>query len=165
MTIRVREATRDDATLILDFIRALAAYEKLSHEVTASAADIEARLFCEAPKVFCLIAEAAGVPCGFALYFFNFSTFLGRHGVYLEDLYVNEAFRGAGAGKALLAALARIAVENECGRLEWQVLDWNAPSIAFYKSLGATPMDEWTVFRLTGAPLRALAGAASGDAP
>ena len=158
MTLNIRKAEREDAALILRFIGELAVYEKLADDVVASVDDIERALFCENPKVFALIAEWEGAPCGFALYFFNFSTFLGRHGVYLEDLFVRETHRGKGIGKALLARLAAIAVENDCGRLEWSVLDWNAPSIAVYKSLGAVPMDEWTVYRMTGPALVDLAG-------
>ncbi len=157
MGLSIREAVPGDEATILGFIKHLAAYEKLSHEVVASEDHLRASLFCEHPKVFALIAEVDGVPCGFALYFFNYSTFLGRHGVYLEDLYVAPEHRGAGAGKALLARLAQIARDNDCGRLEWWVLDWNEPAIDFYKSLNAQAMDEWTVFRLTGAPLEALA--------
>lgn len=157
MSVKVRRAAKGDEALILGFIRDLAEYEKLSHEVVATEAHLDATLFCEAPRAFALIAEYEGAAVGFALYFFNYSTFLGKHGLYLEDLFVRESARGAGAGKALLAALARIAVENDCGRMEWSVLDWNAPSIAFYKSLGAAPMDEWTVYRLTGPSLTALA--------
>ena len=160
MTISIRKAEKGDEALILGFIRELAAYEKLAHEAVATPADLTHTLFCEDPKVFALIAELEGEPVGFALYFFSFSTFLGKHGIYLEDLYVKEAYRGGGAGKALLAALARIAKQNDCGRLEWSVLDWNAPSIAFYKSLGAEPMDEWTAYRLTGDALEALGRAA-----
>jgi GNAT superfamily N-acetyltransferase len=161
MSISIRNAVKGDEALILGFIRELAAYEKLSHEAVATPDHLTRTLFCDNPKAFALIAEQDGAPVGFALYFFNYSTFLGKHGIYLEDLYVKEDRRGAGAGKALLAELARIAVENDCGRLEWSVLDWNAPSIAFYKSLGAAPMDEWTVYRLTGDALSDLAGAAS----
>ena len=157
MTIRIREAERRDAGLSLEFIKALAVYEKLEAEVTATRADIEGRLFCDGAKVHCLIAEDDGTPCGFALYFFNFSTFLGRHGIYLEDLFVNEDARGSGVGTALLSALAARAVGAGCGRLEWSVLDWNAPSIGFYKSLGAQAMDGWTVYRLTGDALERLA--------
>lgn len=161
MSLSVRKAAPGDEALILGFIRELADYEKLSHEVVATPAHLTKTLFCENPKAFALVAELDGEAIGFALYFFNYSTFLGRHGLYLEDLYVQAAHRGAGAGKALLAALAKIAVENDCGRLEWSVLDWNAPSIAFYKSLGAAAMDEWTVYRLTGAALGALAKTAA----
>ncbi len=161
MSVSVRNAGRGDEALILGFIKELAEYEKLAHEAVATPDQLARTLFCDNPKVFALIAEQDGAPVGFALYFFNFSTFLGKHGIYLEDLYVKESCRGAGAGKALLAELARIAVENDCGRLEWSVLDWNAPSIAFYKSLGAAPMDEWTVYRLAGEGLADLARAAS----
>jgi GNAT superfamily N-acetyltransferase len=157
MSLAVRKAAPGDEALILGFIRELADYEKLSDEVVATPAHLTKTLFCENPKAFALVAELDGEAIGFALYFFNYSTFLGRHGLYLEDLYVQAAHRGVGAGKALLAALAKVAVDNECGRMEWSVLDWNAPSIAFYKSLGAVPMDEWTVYRLTGAALGALA--------
>lgn len=157
MNLTIRNAARGDAPLILDFIRDLALYERLADAVVASVADIDRALFGDHPKAFALIAEWDGAPCGFALYFFNFSTFAGRHGVYLEDLFVPESHRGRGVGKALLARLARIAADNDCARLEWSVLDWNAPSIAFYRSLGAAPMDEWTVYRLAGAALAALA--------
>jgi len=160
MSIEIRRAAPGDESLILSFIRDLADYEKLAHEVVATEAHLTRTLFCDAPKAFALIASADGEPIGFALYFFNFSTFLGKHGLYLEDLFVRKSARGMGAGKALLAALAQIALENDCGRMEWSVLDWNAPSIAFYKSLGAKPMDEWTVYRLTGAALSDLARAA-----
>ncbi|WP_428409916.1 N-acetyltransferase family protein [Hyphococcus sp.] len=157
MNLTIRPAVPGDESLILGFIRELAAYEKLSHEVVATDEHLSRTLFSETPKVFALIAEDEGEAIGFALYFFNYSTFLGKHGLYLEDLYVRESARGAGAGKALLSALARVALENDCGRMEWSVLDWNAPAIAFYKSLGAAPMDEWTVYRLTGASLEHLA--------
>jgi GNAT superfamily N-acetyltransferase len=157
MTLTIRNAVRGDEQLILEFIRELAAYERLAHEAVAGAADLERALFSETPKVFALIAEWDGAPAGFALYFFNFSTFVGRHGVYLEDLFVRETRRGKGIGKALLARLARIAKENDCGRFEWSVLDWNAPSITFYKSLGAIAMEEWTIYRLAGDALDRLA--------
>jgi GNAT superfamily N-acetyltransferase len=156
-TLTIREAVPGDEALILQFIGELAAYEKLAHEAVASEGDLSATLFADNPKVFALIAETNGAACGFALYFFNYSTFLGRHGLYLEDLYVSPAARGAGAGKALLARLAKIAQDHNCGRLEWWVLDWNAPAIAFYKSLGAEAMSEWTVNRLTGPALDNLA--------
>ena len=158
MTVTIRNAEKTDAALVLQFIRDLAVYEKLADAAVATVGDIERALFADNPKVFALIGEWKGEPCGLALYLFNFSTFLGKHGVYLEDLFVRESHRGFGVGKALLARLARIAKENECGRLEWSVLDWNAPSIAFYKSLGAVPMDEWTVYRMTGKALDDLAG-------
>lgn len=157
MTLVVRSAQQEDAALVLELIRDLAVYEKLRDEAVATESDIRAALFGPDPKAFALIAEWDGAPCGFALWFFNFSTFLGRHGVYLEDLFVKESHRGRGVGKALLARLAAIARERRCGRLEWSVLDWNAPSIAFYKSLGAKAMDEWTVYRLTGEALAQLA--------
>jgi len=157
MTLHIREAAPGDEALILGFIRELAAYEKLSHEVVASEKHLSETLFADKPKVFALIAEIDGAPCGFALYFFNYSTFLGRHGLYLEDLYVSPDQRGAGAGKALLARLAKIAKEQDCGRLEWSVLDWNEPAIAFYKSLDAEAMNGWTVYRLTGDALGRMA--------
>lgn len=160
MTVSIRQAAPGDEAIVLGFIQDLAAYEKLSHEVVATADDLTQSLFCQAPKVFALIAESGGDAIGFALYFFNYSTFLGKHGLYLEDLYVRPDQRGRGAGKALLAALADDAVKNDCGRMEWSVLDWNAPSIEFYKSLGAQAMDEWTVYRLTGNALSVLAAKA-----
>ncbi|MEK7264752.1 MAG: GNAT family N-acetyltransferase [Pseudomonadota bacterium] len=158
MNLTLRSAVTGDAPVILQFISDLAAYEKLADAAVASAADIDRALFCANPKAFALIAEWEGKPCGLALYFFNFSTFLGKHGVYLEDLFVPEKYRGKGIGKALLVRLAQIARENDCGRLEWSVLDWNAPAIEFYKSLGAVAMDEWTIYRLTGDALSGLAG-------
>lgn len=157
MSFTIREAKPGDEAVVLGFIRELAEYEKLLHEAIASEADIRKTLFAPSPKVFALIAEDETGPCGFAVYFFNYSTFLGKHGLYLEDLYVSPKKRGSGMGKALLARLAAIAEENDCGRLEWVVLNWNAPSIAFYKSLGAEPMDEWTTYRLTGDALSNLA--------
>ena len=156
MSATIRPATPADAALIHAFICELAEYEKLSHDVTASEADIARSLFCENPRVFCDIAEWNGEAAGFALWFYNFSTFRGAHGIYLEDLFVRPHFRGHGLGKALLKNLAQRAVREGCARVEWAVLDWNAPSIAFYRSLGAMPMDEWTVFRLTGEALEKL---------
>ena len=155
--LSIRPAKSVDAALILAFIRDLAEYEKLARDVTATEADVRAKLFGESPRVFCHIAEVDGEAAGFAVWFFNFSTFLGKHGLYLEDLFVRPRFRGMGVGKALLAHLARHAVAEGCGRLEWWVLDWNAPAIEFYKSLGAVPMSDWTVFRLTGDTLERLA--------
>jgi GNAT superfamily N-acetyltransferase len=160
MSLVIREARPGDEALILGFIRELAEYEKLSDAVVATPAHLTKTLFADNPKAFALIAESGGEPVGFALYFFNFSTFLGKHGLYLEDLYVRENRRGEGAGKALLARLAQIAIENDCGRMEWWVLDWNAPAIAFYKSLGAEAMDAWTVYRMTGEALSRLASSA-----
>jgi GNAT superfamily N-acetyltransferase len=160
MSLVIREARPGDEALILGFIRELAEYEKLSADVVATPAHLTKTLFADNAKAFALIAETGGEPVGFALYFFNFSTFLGKHGLYLEDLYVRESRRGEGAGKALLARLAQIALENDCGRMEWSVLDWNAPSIAFYKALGAQAMDAWTVYRMTGEALSKLAASA-----
>ncbi len=154
---RVREASGEDVPLILSFIRELAAYEKLSHEVVATEEALQESLFGERRYAEVLIAEHDGAPAGFALFFHNFSTFLGKPGIYLEDLYVNPAFRGAGIGKKLLVSLASLAKRRGCGRLEWWVLDWNEPSIGFYMSLGATAMDDWTVYRVTGAALEDLA--------
>ena len=154
--LRLRPATQADAALVMSFIRDLAEYEKLLDDVIATPDDIAKALFAPQPKVFCDIAEWDGAPAGFALWFYNFSTFRGRHGIYLEDLFVKPAFRGHGLGKALLVNLARRAVREGCARVEWSVLDWNEPSIKFYKSLGAVPMDEWTIFRLTGDALQLL---------
>ncbi len=152
----IRPATRQDAAQVFAFIRDLAEYEKLLDDVIATPDDIERALFAPQPRVFCDIAEWDGKPAGFALWFYNFSTFRGRHGIYLEDLFVKPAFRGNGIGKALLVGLAQRAVREGCARVEWSVLDWNEPSINFYKSLGAVPMDEWTIFRLTGDALQSL---------
>lgn len=157
MSVLIRKAQPGDESVVIGFIRELAEYEKLSSEVSATPEHLTRTLFAEDPKVFALIAERDGRPIGFALYFFNYSTFLGMHGLYLEDLYVRETERGTGAGTALLAELAQIAVSQNCGRMEWSVLDWNTPSIDFYKSLGAEAMDEWTVYRLTGDALTGLA--------
>lgn len=156
MTVIVRPAVPPDTALILGFIRDLAEYERLAHEAVASEADIASALFTPHPRAFCDIAEADGAPVGIALWFYNFSTFTGRHGIWLEDLFVQPAARGMGAGKALLAALARRCVGEGLTRLEWSVLDWNAPSIAFYDSLGAAAMDEWTTRRLSGEALARL---------
>ena len=152
--LNIRAAERGDTALILDLIRGLAEYEKLSHEVVATPELLEKWLFGERPVAEVLIAEWEGAPRGFALFFHNFSTFLGLPGFYLEDLFVQPEFRGRGIGKALLLRLARLAVERGYGRVEWSVLDWNEPAIQFYKSLGAKPMDEWTIFRLTGDSLQ-----------
>jgi GNAT superfamily N-acetyltransferase len=158
MTISIRSAVRDDADLILGFICALSEYEKLRHEVRADAMMLDEHLFGTHPMAEVLIGEIDGVPCGFALFFHNFSTFEGKPGLYLEDLFVEPEARGSGLGKALLAKLAGLALERGCARMEWSVLDWNEPAIAFYRSIGAKPMDEWTVQRLDGAALRQLAG-------
>lgn len=153
----IRPATPADVPLILQFIQELAEYEKLTHEVCATEAQLQATLFGTRPVAEVVIASAAGEPVGFAVFFANYSTFLGRPGLYLEDLFVRPAARGKGIGRALLEYLARLTVERGWGRLEWRVLDWNAPSIAFYKKLGAEPLDDWTVFRVTGDALRLLA--------
>jgi diamine N-acetyltransferase len=153
----VREAHPADAALVFEFIKALAEYEKLAGEVVTNEAEVAAKLSGPNPRVFCDIAEWDGAPAGFALWFYNFSTFRGRHGIYLEDLFVKPQMRGHGIGKALLANLAKRAVATDCARVEWSVLDWNTLSIDFYKALGAVPMDEWTIFRLTGDALNALA--------
>ncbi|MDX2211014.1 MAG: GNAT family N-acetyltransferase [Sphingopyxis sp.] len=158
MTLAIRPATRADLPLIAQFIRDLAAYEKLSHEVRFDEAVLAERLFGPRPYAEVIIGEIDGAPQGFALFFHNFSTFEGRPGIYLEDLFVRPEARGSGLGKALLAHLAKLAVERDCARLEWWVLDWNSPSIGFYQSLGARLMDEWTVMRVDGAALTRLAG-------
>jgi GNAT superfamily N-acetyltransferase len=155
--MRIRTAVPADAPLILALIRELAEYERLSHEVDANEGMIAAALFTRSPRVFCEIAEWEGEPAGFALWFYSFSTFRGRHGLYLEDLFVRPVFRGKGIGKALLAGLARRCAEEGLPRLEWGVLDWNEPSIAFYRSLGALALDGWTKNRLEGAALARLA--------
>ena len=160
MALAIRPATPDDLPLIAELIRALADYEKLAHEVRFDEATLGEKLFGPRPYAHVLLGEIDGAPMGFALFFHNISTFEGRPGIYLEDLFVRPEARGLGLGKALLAELARIAVERGCARLEWWVLDWNAPSIGFYRSLGARPMDEWTVMRVDGAALEALAAGA-----
>jgi GNAT superfamily N-acetyltransferase len=157
MTVSIRPATPEDLDLIIGFIRALADYEKLQDTVRLDRLLLGCHLFGERPMAEVLIGQIDGVPRGFALFFHNFSTFVGKPGIYLEDLFVDPDARGAGLGKALLAELARLAMTRGCARLEWSVLDWNTPSINFYKALGAKPMDEWTVFRLDGDELEALA--------
>ena len=151
-----RFAERKDAALILEFIKGLAEYEKLSDEVVATPETLEEWIF-DRQKAEVIFALHDGVEVGFALFFHNFSTFLGRAGLYLEDLFVKPAYRGRGYGKGLLSLLARIAVKRGCGRLEWVCLDWNKPSIDFYKSLGAMPMEDWTIYRIAGDTLTALA--------
>lgn len=155
-TASIRFATGADAPVILRFIRALAEYEKLAHECIATEEALRATLFGDRPYAEVLLIEEGGAAHGFALFFHNYSTFLARPGIYLEDLFVDPAQRGKGYGKALLAKLAEIALARGCGRLEWSVLDWNKPSIDFYLSLGARPMEEWTVYRLDGDALEAL---------
>jgi GNAT superfamily N-acetyltransferase len=157
MSVNIRRARPDEAGLVLSLIRELADYEKLAHEVEASEAMIAEALFAEHPRLFCEIAEWNGEVAGFAVWFNNFSTFSGRPGIYLEDLFVRPALRGKGIGKALLAHLASECVMKGWSRLQWSVLDWNTPSIAFYKSLGAVLMDEWTVCRVNGQALERLA--------
>jgi GNAT superfamily N-acetyltransferase len=155
--VTVRFAVAEDVPVILAMIRELAEYERLSHEVVADEALLQRSLFGDRRVAEVLIAEERGTPLAFALFFHNFSTFLGRPGIYLEDIYVRPPARGRGIGRALLTLLARIAVERGCGRMEWSVLDWNEPAIGFYRKLGATAMDTWTVFRLTGSALEDLA--------
>lgn len=157
MSVAIRFATRDDAPLVAELIRGLAKYEKLEHEVMMTEDVLVRNLFGTRPYAEALIAEQDGSAVGFALFFHNFSTFLGLPGIYLEDLFVVPGNRGGGVGRALLERLAQIAVERGCGRLEWAVLDWNRDAIGFYERLGARPNDEWTVYRLTGDALRALA--------
>jgi GNAT superfamily N-acetyltransferase len=158
MTLRVRNAERRDVAVIASLIRQLSRYEKLEHEVTMNESKLERALFGERPYAETILAEEDGEPVGFALFFHNFSTFLAQPGLYLEDLYVLESRRRAGIGKALLTRLAEIAVERNCGRMEWAVLDWNMDAIGFYERLGAKPNSDWTVYRLAGEPLRRLAG-------
>ncbi len=155
--LRIVPAAKSDVPLVLALIKELAEYERLSHEVTATEELLAETLFGERPYAEVLLAFYDNQPVGYALFFHSYSTFLGRPGIYLEDLFVRPPFRGKGFGKALLASLARIASERKCGRLEWAVLNWNEPAIGFYRSLGAKPMDTWTVYRLTGEPLAALA--------
>ena len=155
--IQIRPATAADVPRILEFIRELAVYERLADQVVATEADLAAALFGTRPYAEVLLGCLDGEPVGFALFFHNFSTFLGRPGVYLEDLFVRPQARGAGVGRALLAQLARTALERGCGRLDWSVLDWNAPSIGFYQSLGATALEDWITYRLAGAALQKLA--------
>ena len=160
----IRSAKEEDVPLILSFIRGIANYEKLSHEVVATEELLREWLF-EKKVAECLFVLEDGREVGFALFFHNFSTFLGRAGIYLEDLYVVPECRGHGAGKALLLRLGQIARERGCGRMEWSCLDWNQPSIDFYLSMGAVPMSEWTTYRVTGSALAALAAAGDGGSP
>ena len=155
--LSIRPATIDDVPLIRALIAELAEYERLADAAVATDDDLRAQLFGAQPAAEVLIGEVDGQAAGFALFFHNFSTFLGKRGLYLEDLFVRPAFRGSGLGRHLMASLARIAVQRDCGRFEWSVLDWNAPAIGFYRTLGAVGMDEWTVQRLEGEALHALA--------
>ena len=158
MTISIRPATPNDVPTVAFLIRALSQYEKLEHEVTMTEDRLRATMFGPRPYAEALLAEDDGKPVGFALFFHNYSTFLAQPGLYLEDLYVPESHRGKGIGKSLLVQLAKIAVERNCGRLEWAVLDWNVDAIGFYEKLGAKPNSEWTVYRLTDDSLNGLAG-------
>ena len=156
--VTLRPATRADVPVILELIRGLADYERLADECVATEAALTETLFGARPQAEVIVALADGTPAGFALFFHNYSTFLARRGIYLEDLFVKPEFRGRGIGKALLAHLAGVALARGCGRLEWSVLDWNTDAIRFYGSLGAKAMDEWTVYRVTGPALAELAG-------
>ena len=156
--VTIRPATRGDVPVILELIQGLAEYEKLAQECVATEAALDETLFGARPQAEVIIALADGTPAGFALFFPNYSTFLAKQGLYLEDLFVKPAFRGRGIGKALLVHLAQLAVSRRCGRLEWSVLDWNEDAIRFYESLRAKAMDEWTVYRVTGPALEQLAG-------
>jgi len=156
----IRPARPDDVPVILDLIRGLAAYEKLEHKVEATEDGIAAALFGASPRVFCDLAEAEDQVAGFAMWFYTFSTFVGRHGIYLEDLFVRPEFRGKGIGKELIRNLARRCVAENLGRFEWSVLDWNEPAIQFYRAQGARLLDDWTMCRVEGDALQAL-----GDAP
>lgn len=158
----IRDATRGDTGDLLRLVRALAAYEKEPDAVEATEADLERALFCPHPKVFAVVAQADGATVGMALYFLSFSTWTGRHSLYLEDLFVEPGHRGRGLGRALLTDLARRAEELDCARMEWSVLDWNQPAIDFYLSMGARPMDDWTVYRLSGQALARAAALAPG---
>ncbi len=157
MSITIRPAVKTDSALIFAFVSELAHYEKLSKEVDATPEAIAPMLFCPEPRVFCDIAEWSGEAAGFALWFLNFSSFRGRHGIYLEDIFVRPAYRKKGIGKALLARLAKLCVDEGWTRFEWAVLDWNKPSIDFYRSIGATVMDEWRICRLSGTALASFA--------
>ena len=155
--ITIREATKKDSNIILGFIKELAKYEKAENEVIATESSIANSLFNSGSSTKAIICEKNGTPIGFAGYFFNYTTWHGRHGLYLEDLYVSATERGSGAGKSLLKYLAQLAVSKGCGRFEWSVIDWNQPAIKFYDSLGAKPQNEWITYRLSGEELRNLA--------
>jgi diamine N-acetyltransferase len=157
VSITIRAAGQADATLIFALVCELADYENLQSEVIAAPETLAAALFAPQPRLFCDIAEWNGEPAGFSVWFLNFSTFRGRHGLYVEDLFVRPALRGNGIGKALMARLAKLCVEQGLARFEWAVLDWNAPGIAFYRSIGATVMDDWRICRLTGKALQGFA--------
>lgn len=157
MNLELRPPTPEEAHLVVGFIQELAEYEKLAHECVITEDDVREALFRDKPYADCRLAILDGKAVGFCLFFYNFSTFLGKPGLYLEDLYVKPEYRNAGIGKRILSHLAQVAIEKDCGRFEWSVLDWNEPSIAFYRKIGAVPMDEWTVQRVTGDALLALA--------
>jgi len=156
--IEIRQATSDDAERILAFVKELAVYERAEREVTATVEDIRKSLFHNNATTNCVIGSIDNVEVGFAVYFFNYSTWLGRHGLYLEDLYVTPEFRNAGVGKALLKHLAKVAISHNCGRFEWSVLDWNEPAIRFYEGIGAEAQDDWVTYRLAGSALERFAG-------
>jgi len=155
--IEIRNATIEDSALILKFVTELAIYEKAEHEVKATQCDIQESLFGSDSNTKAVICHIDNKPVGFAVYFFNYSTWLGKHGLYLEDLYVSSEYRGSGAGKAMLKYLAKIALAKKCGRFEWRVLDWNEPAIKFYQSIGAKPQSEWVGYRLAGDSLEKFA--------
>jgi len=155
--IQTREATVEDSSLILQFVKELAAYERAGSEVAATVKDIQKSIFSADSTVHVLVCSINEEPVGFAVYFYNYSTWLGKNGLYLEDLYVSPKYRGRGAGKTLLRHLAKIAVSKDCGRFEWSVLDWNEPAMKFYESFGAKPQSEWIVYRLAGEALRDFA--------
>jgi GNAT superfamily N-acetyltransferase len=156
--IEIRSARPSETDLVLSLVRELAEYERLLPDCVATEEQVGETLFSQHPRAFCEIAECDGEPAGFAIWFYNYSTFRAKHGIYLEDLFVRPAYRGRGLGKALLVHLARWALQDGCARFEWSVLNWNEPSIAFYKALGAKPMTEWTAYRVDGEPLERLAG-------
>lgn len=155
-TLEIRQAAQEDVPLILSLIKELADYEKLLHEVTATENDLRESLFGPRPYAEVLLAFHGGEPAAYALFFHNYSTFLGRQGMYVEDLYVRPRLRACGIGKAMLQRVARLALERGCGRLEWSVLDWNQPAIDFYTTIGAVPMEDWTIYRLVGKALDAF---------
>jgi len=155
---KIRKATLSDNQIILSFIRELAAYEQLADQVVATVEDIDATLFCDNPKAEVLILEVDDHPAGFALFFHNYSTFLCKYGIYIEDIYVKDAYRSRGYGRALLRHICVLAKERDCGRVEWWCLDWNKPSIDFYLTLGAKPMSDWTVYRLNAREIEEMVG-------
>jgi GNAT superfamily N-acetyltransferase len=161
--LTIRAAAREDCGVILSFISQLAEYERLEHEMVATRQGLQDTLFGPHPAAEVLIAEQDGDPAGFALFFGNYSTFLAQPGIYLEDLFVRPEYRGRGIGKALLNAVAGIALERDCGRLDWSVLDWNEPAIVFYRGIGARPLEDWTQFRLDGAALAGFANQPAAD--